>query len=446
MDDFSILVVDDEPDLRDALEFLLRREGYSVTQASSAAQALAEIQRSPFDLVISDILMPEMHGIELLKRIKQSDDGIPVLMITGQSTIQDAVEAIKLGAEDYIAKPFDNAVLLSAVRRLYKSKIFKRQAELLKQEMLRKTIPEIIGQSKKIQRVLAEIESIAPSDGAVLITGESGTGKELVARGIHALSKRKKEPFIAINAAAVPKDLLESEFFGHEKGAFSGASDRKYGLFEIADQGTLFLDEIAEMPLDLQAKMLRTVETKKLRRLGGIHEITIDIRIISATNRNLKEEIKEKRFREDLYFRLSTLNIHIPPLRERKEDIPLLAHHYLSKRGYPNTAIPGETIAGLQLYDWPGNVRELENALERAALLSGNQPARLKYFPPEIQELYRKRFKQPVSEPQPKLSEIEKDYILKVYESTGQDKNAAAQILGIGLKTLYRKLKSYGQS
>jgi len=439
---FRILVVDDESEFREAMRSLLTREGYNVTLAASGKEALGHLHHSSFDLLITDMLMPEIQGIELLRKTKEWNEEIPVLMITGHSAIDDAVEAIKLGAEDYLAKPFDNVELLRIVNRLYENQLFKLRAELLKQEMLRKNLPEVIGQSKQIRKVLSEIESVAPSDASVLITGESGTGKELVARAIHALSPRKSEPFVPINAAAVPKDLLESEFFGHEKGAFSGASDKKYGLFEVANRGTLFLDEIAEMPLDLQAKLLRTVETKKLRRLGGTQEIAVDIRIISATNRNLKEEIKEKRFREDLYFRLSTLHIHVPPLRERKDDIALLAHHYLKSRGYKNTELPQETLDALHLYDWPGNVRELENAMERAALLSRNQPARLKYFPGELQELHRKRFKQE-AQPPATLEEVEREHILNVYQSCGQDKAKTAKLLGIGLKTLYRKLKQF---
>ena len=441
--DFRILLVDDDPELREAMQELLLREGYLIELSSSGKDALLRFRSSPFDLVITDMVMPEVGGIDLLKSIKEVKEEVPVLLITGHSTIEDAVEAIKLGAEDYIAKPFDNVELLKAVKRLYENKLFRERSELWKQEMLRKNVPEIIGQSRQIRKVLSEVESVAQSDAAVLITGESGTGKELVARAVHSLSNRKKDPFVAINAAAVPKDLLESEFFGHEKGAFSGALEKKYGLFEVANEGTLFLDEIAEMPLDLQAKLLRTVDTKKLRRLGGTQEIAIDIRIVSATNRNLKEEVKEKRFREDLYFRLSTFCIEVPPLRDRKEDIPLLADHYLKNRGFHSTQLPEEFLEALQLYQWPGNVRELENTLERAMLLSRNESPKLKHLPAEVQDLYRKRSKQETVA-LPKLEDVEKEHILKVYESCGDDKVQAAKILGIGLKTLYRKLKQYG--
>lgn len=441
--DFRILVVDDDPELREAIQELLLREGYHIEESSSGKDALSQFRSASFDLVLTDMVMPEVGGIELLKKIKELKEEVPVLLITGHSTIEDAVEAIKLGAEDYIAKPFDNVELLKAVKRLYENKLFKERSELWKQEMLRKNVPEIIGQSRQIRKVLSEVESVAQSDAAVLITGESGTGKELVARAVHSLSNRKKDPFVAINAAAVPQDLLESEFFGYEKGAFSGASEKKYGLFEVANEGTLFLDEIAEMPLDLQAKLLRTVDTKKLRRLGGTQEIAIDIRIVSATNRNLKEEVKEKRFREDLYFRLSTFCIEVPPLRDRKEDIPLLAYHYLKNRGFHSTRFPEEFLEALQLYQWPGNVRELENTLERAMLLSRNESPKLKHLPAEMQDLFRKRSK-PETVDLPSLEDVEKEHILKVYESCAEDKVQAAKILGIGLKTLYRKLKHYG--
>lgn len=440
--DFRILVVDDEPELREAVKDLLSRNGYIVEQAVSGKDALVKTRNSPFHLVITDIVMPEMDGIALLKSLKQFDDELPVLMITGNSTVENAVEAIKIGAEDYISKPFDNAELLVIVKRLYENKLFKQRAQLWKQETLRKNVPAIVGESSQIRKVLSEIESVAGSDASVLILGESGTGKELVARSIHALSKRNKEPFVAINAAAVPQDLLESEFFGHEKGAFSGAVERKFGLFEIANGGTLFLDEIAEMPMDLQAKMLRTVESRKLRRLGGTQEIAVDIRIVSATNRNLKEHIREKQFREDLYFRLCTFCIEIPPLRQRKEDIPLLAHHYLNNRGYRHATLSEDVLEALQLYEWPGNVRELENALERALLLSRDQAPRLKHLPAEIQELFRRRSGKQTLTTQT-LEEVEKEHILQVYESTGMDKVKTAKLLGIGLKTLYRKLKQF---
>jgi DNA-binding NtrC family response regulator len=443
MKQFHILVVDDEAEFREALQELLSREGYNVQQASGGKEALNMLSQSSIDLIITDMFMPEMKGIELLKKVKESHEEIPVLMITGHTKIEDAVEAIKLGAEDYLAKPFDKVELFTIVKRLHENRIFKNKSEILKQEVLRKTIPSVVGESREIRRVLKEVQSVAPSDASVLIQGESGTGKELVAKAIHTLSNRKQEPFIAINAAAVPKDLLESEFFGYEKGAFSGATDRKYGLFEIANEGSLFLDEIAEMPLDLQSKLLRTVETKKLRRLGGTQEISVDFRIISATNRNLKQEIKEKRFREDLYFRLSTFCINVPPLRERKEDIALIAIHFLKNRNYQHLALEPDVVKALQLYEWPGNVRELENAMERAVLLSGNQPLRLKVFPAEIQELYKRRSR-PESISHATLEEIEKEHILKVYEACGSDKVSTAKTLGIGLKTLYRKLKQYG--
>jgi len=434
---FQILVVDDEAEFRLALDQMLAREGYSVQQASGGKEALQKLSQTPFDLVITDMFMPEMKGTDLLKKVKEWNDAIPVLMLTGHTKIEDAVDAIKLGAEDYLAKPFDKVELFAIVNRLFDNWMLKHRAEILKQEMLRKSVPSVIGESRAIRKMLTEVESVAPSNAPVLIQGESGTGKELVARAIHALSPRKSEPFIAINAAAVPKDLLESEFFGYEKGAFSGAMERKFGLFEMADQGSLFLDEIAEMPLELQAKLLRTVETKKLRRLGGTQEIMVDFRVISATNRNLKQEIKEKRFREDLYFRLSTFCIQVPPLRERKEDISLIAQHYLKNRGYGSISIPADVLDALQSYGWPGNVRELENSIERAALLSGNQSLRLKFLPGELAR------KSPDTTME-KLEDVERAHILRVYELCGSDKNKAASALGIGLKTLYRKLKEYG--
>lgn len=444
--DFKILVVDDEESMRDALKQLLKREGYNVDVAANAAEAIKKFKKENHDLVVSDIMMPEIDGIELLKRLKKISQDVIVILITGYASIDSAVQAIKIGAEDYFTKPFKNVEILKVVDRIYKNQSLSRQNELLKQEILRQDIPEIVGQSTKIKKIISDIKMVADSDIPVFISGESGTGKELVARAVHDLSDRKNEPFVPINCAAVPDDLLESEFFGHEKGAFSGAINRKYGLFEVADNGTLFLDEIGEMPQSLQAKLLRTVETMQLRRIGGTAQISVNLRIVCSTNRDIQKEIEEGRFRSDLYYRLSTFCIHLPPLRERTEDIPLIVDQYLQGKNDGKTEIPESVIQALLNYDWPGNVRELEHVIERILLFSKNKVPSLKNLPQEIQEAYQKESSSPAKETSLRvnsLQDVEKEHILSVLNHCNGNKKKAAEILGIGLKTLYRKIEEY---
>lgn len=443
---FNILVVDDEQDMRESLRDLLVREGYQIDLAANGMDAVDKILTKSYDVVLTDIVMPEMDGVELLKEIRKRGLECSVIMISGYSTVEGAVDAIKLGAEDYFTKPFNNSEVLNVIEKVYKSRNYAERNKMLKQEVLRKSLPEIIGESKAIRKVFSEIEAVADSDVSVLITGESGTGKELVAGAIHSLSKRREEPFVPINCAAVPNELLESEFFGHEKGSFSGAHERKYGLFEVADKGTLFLDEIGEMPMNLQSKLLRTVETNSLRRIGGTQQIDFDTRIISSTNRDLKEEIKKRCFRGDLYFRLNTFAIHLPPLRERKEDIPLLVDNYLKTKGHSDLKVSDEIVEALTAYHWPGNVRELENVVERMVLTSSSSIPKMKNLPIDIQGAYKKQTKQTEMplDAIPVLENVEREHILNVYKVCNGDKVAAAKALGIGLKTLYRKLDAYG--
>ncbi len=444
--DFKILVVDDEESMRDALKQLLKREGYTVDVAENAAEAIKKFKKENHDLVVSDIMMPEIDGIELLKRLKKISQDVIVILITGYASIDSAVQAIKIGAEDYFTKPFKNVEILKVVDRIYKNQSLSRQNELLKQEILRQDIPEIVGQSTKIKKIISDIKMVADSDIPVFISGESGTGKELVARAVHDLSERKNEPFVPINCAAVPDNLLESEFFGHEKGAFSGAIIRKYGLFEVADNGTLFLDEIGEMPQSLQAKLLRTVETMQLRRIGGTVQISVNLRIVCSTNRDIQKEIEEGRFRSDLYYRLSTFCIHLPPLRERKEDIPLIVEQYLKGKNGGKTELSETVLKAFLNYDWPGNVRELEHVIERILLFSKNKVPSIKNLPQEIQGAYRRETPSPVKESSlsaHSLQDVEKDHILSVLNHCNGNKKKAAEILGIGLKTLYRKIEEY---
>ncbi|MEW5694104.1 MAG: sigma-54 dependent transcriptional regulator [Candidatus Hydrogenedentota bacterium] len=444
---FNILIVDDEIAIREYFKLLFKKEGYNVQQACDGKEALRIFEAIRHDLVFTDISMPGMSGMELLKKIKIISPNTNVILVTGFSSIESAVEAMKLGADDYLTKPLNRVEVLKLVERIYKTKNLHERTEQLKQVILRYERPEIIGSSNTIKKVLEEIRTVAASNVAVLITGESGTGKELVSRAIHDLSNRRNEPFIPINCAAVPKELLESEFFGYEKGAFSGALSRKYGLFEIANKGTLFLDEIAEMPPELQSKILRAIETKMIRRVGGTEEIEIDIRVISATNRDIEQEINKKRFKEDLYYRLATFIIHIPPIRERREDIPLLINNYIKKKSITNKKISKETVEVLKWYDWPGNVRELENVLERMILISADGDIELKHLPSEIKERKDKKKIQTKEnnniEKYLSLENLEKEYIYKVYNQCKKDKRLTAEILGIGLATLYRKLQRY---
>jgi DNA-binding NtrC family response regulator len=443
---FHILIVDDEADMRDSLRELLNREGYQVSEAANGLLALQKIRENSIDLIISDILMPEMDGLTLLKKVKETDSDAAVILITGYSSIQGAIEAIKFGAEDYFTKPFNVIEIKKTVERIYNSKNLIRKNEMFKQEILRKEFPGIIGRSDAIHNVLEHIKNVADSNVSVLITGESGVGKELVAQAIHKSSLRNKEPFIPINCAAVPKDLLESEFFGHEKGSFSGAINRKYGIFEIAHKGTLFLDEIGEMPYELQAKLLRTVETKQLRRIGGSEIIEVDIRILCSTNRDLKQDINDKKFREDLYFRLATYTILVPPLRERRNDIPLLINNFLKKKGILDLKINENLINLMMSYDWPGNVRELENVLERLLIISKGKMIELKHLPQEILKAEKSKdsgLRTADDNRIKPLEEIEKEHIMNTFNYLEENKVKTAHSLGIGLKTLYRKLEKY---
>ncbi len=445
--DFRILVVDDEEAMRDALQQLLKREGYTVDIAENGTEAIKKFKNENHDLVVSDIMMPEIDGIELLKRLRKISQDVAVILITGYASIDSAVKAIKIGAEDYFTKPFKNVEILKVVNRIYSNLGLRRQNELLKQEILRQDIPEIVGQSTKIKKIISDIKMVAESDIPVFISGESGTGKELVARAIHDLSDRKNEPFVPINCAAVPHELLESEFFGHEKGAFSGAITRKYGLFEVANNGTLFLDEIGEMPLSLQVKLLRTVETMQLRRIGGTAQISVNLRIVCSTNRDIQKELEEGKFRSDLFYRLSTFCIHLPPLRERRDDIPRIVEQYMKVKYAGKAEISESVMQAFVKYDWPGNVRELEHVIDRIQLFSNLKDLSIKNLPLEIQEAYHDE-SVPLVRETPSgvllLREVEKEHILSVLNRCNGNKKEAAAILGIGLKTLYRKLEEYG--
>ena len=441
----KILVVDDEAIVRESLRDWLSDAGYQVLTAENGPKALAIIETERVGIVITDLVMPGMDGIELMKRAKENQPNIEVIIITAYGSIPTAIAAMKEGAYDYIEKPFcpERAELL--VKKL------AEHQELLEENLsLRQRLEDhyrfenIIAKSSKMQRVIEVIKVVAKSNATVLITGESGTGKELVARAIHSQSHRQGKPFVAVSCAALPESLLESELFGHEKGSFTGAYAQKKGKFEFANRGTLFLDEVGEMSANIQVHLLRVLEEKEFTRVGGNEPIKVDVRVISATNKDLKRAIATGEFREDLYYRLNVVTIELPPLRERKEDVPLLAQHFLNKFALENqkeiTGFSPEATEFLLGYDWPGNVRELENAIERAVILAKDSLITVADLPQENISLAR-------SAPTGKsLKELEKDHLLNILNETGGNYSETARILGITRMTLYNKAREYGLS
>ncbi len=442
--DYPILVVDDDFGVCSGVEEIIASEGYTVSTAASAQEALNKISKQTFPLVISDIMMPGMSGIELLEKIKSISPETIVIMMTGYSSMQGAITAIKAGAQDYLIKPLNYDDILIMLERNIQLFEHNKRSEMVRQEVMRNKSPAIVGQSSEMKRVKNEIAQVAPVDLSVLITGESGVGKELVARAVHDLSLRRDQMFVAINCASIPSDLLESELFGHEKGAFSGAVSRKFGLFEVADGGTILLDEIAETPLELQAKLLRAIETGGFRRLGSTRDITSNFRLISSTNKNLSDAIRNKEFRSDLFYRLNQFEISVPPLRKRRGDLPLLVDNFAMKKGRHekfSNEIP-QCLGLLKQYHWPGNVRELFNSLERAFLLAGNGALLPHHFPSDI--IGASKQINAMDESIASLAELENDHIIKVYRKMGPNQTTVANILGISTRTLFTKLKKLG--
>ena len=373
-----ILIVDDEAGMRDMLSILLRKEGYGVTVADRAEKAIEMAARGEFDLVMSDISMPGKSGIEVLRQTKAASPDTPVILITAYASTESAVEALKLGAYDYLIKPFDVEELKNVVRNALEKRRLETENRVLKRELKRKTGSDtLVGEAPRMREVLALIERIAPTHSTVLIGGESGTGKELAARAIHAQSPRRDRPFVSINCGALPDELLESELFGHTRGSFTGAVTSKKGLFEVADGGTVFLDEIGDTSPAMQVKLLRVLQERRIRRVGGTEETEVNVRVLAATNHDLEALVREKRFREDLYYRINVIQIAMPPLREKREDIPRLVDHFVAKysslMGKKVTGVSDEVRRTLQQHDWPGNVRELENVIERAVALAAGE-------------------------------------------------------------------------
>jgi two-component system response regulator PilR (NtrC family) len=448
----KILIVEDEKSMREVLKILLEGEGHEVTTASDGLEGISLIEKDIFDLIITDMKMPKADGFEVLKRIKEISPDTIVIMITAFGNTETAIEAMKMGAYDYITKPFNIEEIRLIVRKAIEKKKEGEELSLLRQKVeTTYALENIIGQCPKMQDLFKLIPRIAQSNSNVLITGESGSGKELVAAALHNLSHRKEKNFVTINCAAFPEGLLESELFGHMKGAFTGAIYNKQGLFEIADGGSVLLDEIGEMPHNLQAKLLRVLENGMFRRIGGTTDIKVDVRVISATNKDLKDEIAAGRFREDLYYRLNVVPVNVPPLRERKEDIPLLIDHFLRKTSdNPKKIIP-EAVKLLIDYPWKGNVRELENVIERTALLTDKNEISPEDLPSEING-FRGDIKSI-----PDLTEegididqiigdIEKKYLFKALEKAGGVKTEAAKLLNLSFRSFRHRLHKYGIS
>jgi DNA-binding NtrC family response regulator len=440
-----VLIVEDEPTTRLGLTELVSTWGFTTESAADGHEALQRITTFRPSIIISDLVMPRMGGLELLRALKDEGSGLTIVILTAQGTVETAVEAIKEGAYDYLTKPVEPQRL-----KILLDKVVERQDTLREVKVLRKQLREhgtfgkMIGNSAEMRRVYQTIEQAAPTQASVLIWGESGTGKELVAQTIHQLSPRAQMPFVPINCAAIPETLLESEIFGHEKGAFTGASDRREGCFELADNGTLFLDEIAEMTPATQVKLLRVLQEQKFRRLGGRQEQTVDVRVIAATNVNPAEAVKSGKLREDLYYRLNVFAIELPPLRQRKDDLSLLMQSFLAEFNERNkkavSAIDPAAMRILEQYNWPGNVREVRNIIERAVILANGDFIEAKHLPPLVTDSPDVVKPTVALEPGTTVEEAERRLILMTLEHTRDNKTRAAEILGISLKTLHNKL------
>lgn len=459
--DARLLIAEDEANLRLVLQKELQRLGYRVQVAPDGEAALRKLEESNVDVLLCDINMPRMDGMELLRRVHERPNPPEVIMLTGQGTIETAVEAMKTGAYDYLTKPYSINELDVRVRQAAEKRRLRVDNQRLRAQIERQTaVPEIVSQSQAMAEAIRLVERVAPSEASVLITGESGTGKELIAQAIHRLSNRATGSFIDLNCAAFQETLLESELFGYEAGAFSGAKARKLGLIELADGGTLFLDEITELPASLQAKLLRAIETRTFFRVGGVRKVEVNVRIVAATNRNLDSVLGDGTFRADLLYRINSFQIHLAPLRERPEDVEPLTQHILKElAGANHPEVTAEVLGKLRAYSWPGNVRQLRNCLERAILLSNEGRITPSELPPEVARNTNGSmpFVMPASsEPAMagagdtgslsaagSLREVEKQQIISALEQTGWHRGKAAEMLGISPSTLYRRLRDY---
>jgi len=449
----TVLVVDDEAGVRSSLAAILGDEGYAVEAVGSGEEALAALEARRHDVVLLDVWLPGADGLEVLRRIRESDAELPVVVISGHGTIETAVKAVRLGAQDFVEKPLSLEKTLLAVRNALQRRRLESEVRVLKQQLDERYV--MVGESPALRRLRAEIAQAAPTNGRALIFGENGTGKELVARAIHALSLRASGPFVEVNCAAIPEELIESELFGHAKGAFTGALAARKGKFELADGGTLFLDEIADTSLKTQAKVLRALQEQRIEPVGGAGSVDVDVRVIAATNKDLDEEIRRGRFRDDLYFRLNVIPFHVPPLRERPKDVPLLARHFMevlsAEHGRRPRAIAPEVLAALSRLPWPGNVRELRNIIERLVIMTPDDTIELRHLPASLLEGL------PAGAPAPAAGacaepatlaeareDFERRFIVAKYRECGGNMSRTAEALGVERSNLYRKMKAYG--
>jgi DNA-binding NtrC family response regulator len=443
----KILVVDDEQSMAQFLAIVLRKDGFQVSTVANGRDALDKVKTENFDVVITDIRMPGMDGIQLLQGIKKHDPSMPVVIMTAYASQQSAIDAVNLGAFQYLIKNAKNDEIKLVVRNALEMRKVRAENQYLKRE-LRKGHDEktIIGSSEEMIRIFKMVEKVADSEATIMIQGESGTGKELIAREIHYGSRRASGPFVSINCGAIPRDLLESNLFGHVKGSFTGAVRDSQGLFQVAEGGTFFLDEVGETPLATQVKLLRALQEREIIPVGGTQPIKIDCRLVAATNADLEREIAEGRFRADLFYRLNVIPIKLPPLRHRRDDIPLMVDHFLKRHAQNNPAktVNKEAMELLMKYDWPGNVRELENVIERALILDEGGVIGPEDLPDVIRFGDHQRGSLVIDSPNLTLEELEKEYILKVLNHTRWQKKRASEVLGINASTLYRKLIAYG--
>lgn len=449
----NVLVIDDEEEIRESLETLLTGEGYSVDGAESGERGLERLREKSYDVVLLDVMMPGKNGLEVLTEIRSMDHNLAVVMITAFGSVENAVAAIKAGANDFITKPWDNDKLLIDVGNAVRHRqLYLENLQLKRALKERYNFPNIVGKSERMLKIFDLVSQVAPSRSTILVQGESGTGKELIAKAIHSASTRADRPFVPVNTGSLPADLLESNLFGHEKGAFTSAVAAKKGLFEVADTGTIFFDEIGLVGLETQAKLLRVIQEREFMHLGGVETIKVDVRIIAATNEDLKGLVTQGRFREDLFYRLNVITIQLSPLRERKEDIPLLVEHFIHKycdeNGKPPIRFTPETMKVLMDYNWPGNVRELENAVERAVVLSTDEWVNPSLLPDSIFESGAPSSRTLRTVPLKEnatlfeiLDSVERQVILETLEKTGWSQTNAAEKLGVPLSTLNQKIK-----
>jgi two-component system nitrogen regulation response regulator NtrX len=451
----SVLVVDDEAGVRASLAGILGDEGYAVQAVESGEAALVALESHRFDLVLLDVWLPGQDGLEVLRRIRERDAELPVVVISGHGTIETAVKAVRLGAQDFVEKPLSLEKTLLAVRNALRQRRLESELRELRERLDARYA--MVGESQGVRRLRAEIAQAAPSNGRVLIFGENGTGKELVARAIHAQSQRAAFPFVEVNCAAIPEELIESELFGHTRGAFTGALAARKGKFELADGGTLFLDEIGDMSLKTQAKVLRALQEQRIEPVGGTGSVEVDVRVIAATNKDLQAEIRAGRFRDDLYFRLNVIPFHVPPLRERREDIPLLTRHFMqllsAEHGRRPREVAPEALLVLTQMPWPGNVRELRNILERLVIMTPGEVIELRHLPasltPPPPADAQGEAGAPAAAPEDGTllaarEEFERRYILRRYRECGGNMSRTAEALGVERSNLYRKMKGYG--